>query len=486
MRLGNEQASDARRRPCDRGRGARWGWVSFALALVALVALTAARPVIVPRTREKLLSTLSLGPHAGICERCHTMHAAATTPQPFLLLRPDDNALCDDCHETNLTPAGGGSYGGSLLYLGSAHGSSHNDIWPGPVPPARSEADASGKCVNCHDPHGWTDFAGLIPHLAVAREENLCLNCHDGSPATDIRTDLLKGSAHPTTTFSGRHSGPDETQPSDFGASPSSRRHAECEDCHNPHVARGDGVAPPPAPEASKRLLGVSRVLVLNGVTGVPPAYTFVPGSDTLTAPVAEYQLCFKCHSSWTTQPGGQSDLALLLNPNNPSYHPVEAAGVNPAIPMSAFEPGWSASSLVGCSDCHHSDSGTARGPHGSSFQYLLSRPFDPRPNRRAVTPDEACFACHSYAVYADNTSNNTVRAFSRFNEPGADKGHAGHAAEQVPCGACHTTHGSATQPHLIVTGRNPGITGITWRAGGATCAPSCHGSERYTVNYAR
>jgi hypothetical protein len=54
--------------------------------------------------------------------------------------------------------------------------------------------------------------------------------------------------------------------------------------------------------------------------------------------PIDEYQLCFKCHSSWTTQPAGQSDLALLLNNNNPSYHPVEAAGRDPLIASGAFE----------------------------------------------------------------------------------------------------------------------------------------------------
>ena len=46
------------------------------------------------------------------------------------------------------------------------------------------EAQAAGKCVNCHDVHGYNmDGTGLIPSLLVSREEKLCLVCHDGSPA---------------------------------------------------------------------------------------------------------------------------------------------------------------------------------------------------------------------------------------------------------------------------------------------------------------
>jgi predicted CXXCH cytochrome family protein len=414
------------------------------------------------------------------------MHSADQTPNTYALKKPDDNGLCDDCHDTYFQPGSGGSYGGSLLYKGSSHGSEHTMIWPGPDPPPRNEADAAGKCLNCHDPHGWTDNGGLIPFLAIGREETLCQTCHDGSPATDVRTDMLKPYAHPTDTFSGRHTGPDETQPSDFGAAPSNRRHAECVDCHNPHVARSDVLTLPPAPAASKRLLGVSRVVVLNGAAGTAPVYTFVQGSDTLTAPVTEYQLCFKCHSSWTTQPTGQSDLAALLNPNNPSYHPVEAAGRDPLIPSGAFEPGWSASSVLRCSDCHHSDDGSLRGPHGSHYPAILPRPYDPRSVPRVVESDEACFACHSFATYADSTAGPGAHSMSRFNEPGAVRGHAGHAAVQVPCGACHVTHGSATQPHLITTGALPGILSITWTANGATCTPSCHAAESYTINYGR
>jgi len=438
------------------------------------------------RTAAGVTKVLELGPHAGDCERCHTAHGEGAEPERFALLGPDDNSLCDKCH-TN--PWSGGSYPGTWLYVGSAHGASSGTIWPGPDPPPRTEAGAAGKCVNCHDPHGWQDAAGLVPSLAVAREEKLCLACHSGSPAsTNIAADLNKAFRHPVTTYSGRHQGPAEALPSDFAAAPMNNRHSECADCHNPHVADSDPPGAPPAPALSKANLGVSRVLVQNGGAGAPPAFTFAAGSDTVSTPLAEYQLCFKCHSSWTTQPTGQTDLALELNPNNASYHPVEAVGRDPSIHPAAFVPGWSAMSLTRCGDCHGSDfAGAPRGPHGSSYRYILKQPYEASSRTRAMTSDEICFACHVYQVYADPNAFPAVHGYSRFAEPGSTKGHAGHVGgESVPCYACHATHGSADRSHLLVTGRSPGIISFTETATGGTCQPTCHGPQSYTVSYAR
>jgi predicted CXXCH cytochrome family protein len=346
---------------------------------------------------------------------------------------------------------------------------------------------AAGKCVNCHDPHGWRDAGGEIPHLLFAREEALCLGCHDGSPArTNIRLDAQKAFRHPMTDYTDRHTGPLEATPFDFATTPINRRHAECEDCHNPHLAQADRPAPP-APELSATNRGVSRLLVQNGPAGAQPSFTFIPGSDTLTTPTAEYQLCFNSHSSWTTQPSGQTDLARVLNPANASYHPVQAGGRDLNIRPDAFEMGWSATSMTACGDCHGSDSGLARGPHGSSYRYILSRPYTASPARRVMSQNEICFACHAWDVYANPNSPETVRAASRFNKPRADKGHAEHVGEEdVSCYSCHTTHGSADQPHLLVLGRVPGIVSFAQTASGGSCRASCHGSENYQVNYAR
>jgi hypothetical protein len=315
------------------------------------------------------------------------------------------------------------------------------------------------------------------------------LTCHDGAPASiNIGADLARPYQHPVTMYSGRHAGPKESQPEEFGAAPQNNRHSECVDCHNPHVATADVAGVPAPPGLSRANLGVSRVLVQNGGPGARPSFTFAAAADTLSAPVAEYQICFKCHSSWTRQPTGQTDLALELNPANASYHPVEAAGRDATIEPLSFAPGWTAASLTHCVDCHGSDLIVGpRGPHGSAYRYILKQPYTASSQTHVTTPNELCFTCHAYDVYANPNAPDPVRAASRFNAPGATKGHAEHVgALNVPCYACHVTHGAADQPHLIVTGRDPGIRSYSETMTGGTCAPTCHDPRSYTTNYAR
>lgn len=459
------------------------GLTAAALLLVSLVSLAAPRRIL-PRATDDIPKIMASGPHAGDCDRCHSLHGKNDMPQPHNLIGPNDNTLCQSCHIAGWT---GESYGGQALYDGSAHGGSPVMVWPGPTPPARQEMDARGKCLNCHDPHGWEDAAGSIPRLGLAREEELCLTCHDTTPAAEpIRTEQSKPYRHPTQDYTGRHRGPAESLPADFGVVPLNQRHAECEDCHNPHIARAALDADPD--QLSKLLLGVSRVTVINGAAGVPPAYTFVPASDTLSTPGGDWQVCFKCHSSWTTQPTGQEDLGLLLNTNNPSYHPVQALGRNLSISPDAFTSGWSAQSRTGCGDCHGSDTPGVSGPHGSMNEHILKRPYDPSPGYRPTTQDEMCFECHSYETYADPAAPEYRREASRFNLTMVRAGHIEHVAgEQIPCGTCHVTHGSTSQPFLIKTGPAvPGIVRFTQSPTGGTCTPTCHGRTTYAVNYAR
>ena len=87
----------------------------------------------------------------------------------------------------------------------------------------------------------------------------------------------------------------------------------------------------------------------------------------------------------------------------------------------------------------------------------------------------------------ANAGSSAVVQAASRFNQPTVTQGHADHVdTQQIPCYACHTTHGSTNQPHLIATGRSPGIVTYSESGGGGTCTPTCHGPRTYAVNYAR
>ncbi|MBI5836554.1 MAG: hypothetical protein HZB25_04855 [Candidatus Eisenbacteria bacterium] len=458
---------------------------TLAALLGAGLALAAGAPGRFARTPQEITAALAGSPHTGECNQCHTQHGTNEIAYPNALLGPNANTLCDGCHTT---PFKGGSYGLTLLYNGSAHGSGPSMIWPGPTPPARTEAGGASKCLNCHDPHSWSDATGVIPHLAVAREEKLCLTCHDGLPAArNVQSDMLKAYRHPVQDYTGRHTGADEALSGDFAASPVNRRHSECEDCHNPHVARTDPTGGFPTTNAPKSTLGVSRVRVLNGAAGTAPVYTFTAGSDTLTSPVAEYQLCFKCHSGWTIQPTGQTDFGKVLNTNNPSFHPVEGQGRNLNIRAGAFAVGWSPTSTTPCGSCHGSDAGSVRGPHGSNNRYILKQPYTASSASRTMVSSEICFLCHTYNTYANRNAGNTVLGYSRFNPPNFGEGHAFHVIDQRrPCYACHATHGSANQKHLIVTGRNPGINSYTETTNGGTCSPTCHGTETYTINYAR
>jgi predicted CXXCH cytochrome family protein len=397
-----------------------------------------------------------------------------------MLLRSGDvNALCTDCHTLadTTTPA---------AHLDPTTGV----LWPGPqygtLFPPITDTTKRGVCTNCHAPHGWPDAANPGQHypiLLVNQEENLCYACHDGNPvAKNILIQFTKSYRHPTADYSGRHSWSEGANSASYGTT---NRHAECEDCHNSHVARTDTVAPT-APTASNRIIGVGRVAVTNGAAGTVPTYTYRAASDS-TAPVAEYQMCFKCHSSWTTQPAGQSDMAVKFNSNNPSFHPVEARGKNTNINVNSFVNGWTGSRLLYCSDCHTSEDVTVRGPHGSQYRYLLKRPYIASSGSHTTASTEACFDCHSFNTYANSQSTDTVWGYSRFNRPNSDKGHESHIVEErVPCYACHDSHASGTKPHLIVTGRNPGINSYTETTNGGSCSPTCHGTESYTINYAR
>ena len=129
----------------------------------------------------------------------------------------------------------------------------------------------------------------------------------------------------------------------------------------------------------------MSGIQVANGAGGTVPAYGFV------TEATREYEICFKCHSSWTTQPAGQSNLAVKFNANNLSYHPVEAAGKNTGIKALSFVNGWTDTKLMYCSDCHTSDTTTVRGPHGSANRYILKKPYTASsayPVTMAATPE--------------------------------------------------------------------------------------------------
>lgn len=398
----------------------------------------------------------------GECTHCHGAARDASERGPGKrrghagLFAGNDNALCQSCHGS---PAG--TYLGELRYDSSAHGRSPLVVWPGPVPPGRPSTDA-GKCVNCHDPHGHRDAAGVIPSLLRVRGAALCLGCHGGNPGADVASAFARTYRHPLTSDE-----PPPTQPGAAAPAPT------CGACHNAHVAaHGDG--PATARESSPALLGVARVRVSNGPAGSPPVLEPVPAREVALA--REHEVCFKCHSSASRTPARGADVAAAFNTANASYHPVEDTIRSGSLDGRSFVPAWRGERRVTCSDCHSSDDGLGRGPHGSSYPRILKKRHVPAGSPEPVLDTDLCFDCHAYQTYADPLGG-AGGAFSRF------PGHLSHASRGVACAGCHAAHGSPTLPALLVL-RSPGLMAYSRDAGGGSCNVSCHRTAPAAATY--
>lgn len=266
-------------------------------------------------------------------------------------------------------------------------------------------------CETCHHPHGSSNArltAYNYNNTSTYVEENLCYACHGTTPASgadNIQSQAIKTYRHPVGDYTGRHS--DTETASGFGTT---NRHAECVDCHDPHKAT-----------SVTHSAGTSTASgALTGVIGVEPPSTAewqVPdqNSYTIVNPAQyEYQICFKCHSSFaygSSPPSGQTDQAKEFNPNNTSYHGVMAVPSDVYSGASYRSP-WTYNSRMYCSDCHGSNtSGDPKGPHGSNLQHVLRGTW----NHGHITyksgySGSLCDQCHnigsSSTGFKDGTSN--------------------------------------------------------------------------------
>jgi len=236
-----------------------------------------------------------------------------------------------------------------------------------------------------------------------------------------------------------------------------SNRHSECADCHNSHQATAtaarDSAQNADGWDASRRLAGVSGVSVVNGAADSAPTYKFLSGADTNVVPAnavtREYQLCFKCHSGFTTLTSNAGltpskfalDKGVEFNPANTSFHPVEAPGKNATDKMAASLAGTSPykmwnftiGSTIRCLNCHASGTtpdttpaplpqpGSVLAPHASSNRGLLLKNYKDRVLKPeadvvvgGVVVDKAaysagdfalCYVCHAEAPFAPNGS---------------------------------------------------------------------------------
>ena len=327
-------------------------------------------------------------------------------------------------------------------------------------------------------------------------EEALCLTCHNGTGAsTDISLPFQRSYHHPIEGSAGAHNR-DEASPDRFSGA---YRHVECEDCHDPHYA-ASGLHPVGSNYSGGVLQGMWGIGVSNGAGGTTPGYTRV---DSITY---EYELCFKCHSSWSSV-GSGTDTSMEFNPNNYAHHAVEAPGrnqpgaANPVFALTFVSP-WGPQSTVNCSDCHGSDNPSdPKGPHGSDRPWML------RKNETGVgSPEVFCYNCHQRDVYGDvGYKNPPNQDYSRFPHPLEDDHTlvSKRGKWDNPWGIwCMNCHGGDVPGGIHGTNRGVGEFGTTplgkrfmngafirgWTAATGeqkgTCWPVCHGKEEYRANY--
>ncbi|NOT04175.1 MAG: S8 family serine peptidase [Anaerolineales bacterium] len=389
-----------------------------------------------------------------------------------------------------------------------------------------------GSCLDCHDSgHGsnkvkllspWNFVNDANPIDPMRQEERFCYYCHTtGGAGTNVQT-AFSSYTNTGTRFFGHNvdqtNGPhvaDEVFGSQFGGA---NRHTECGDCHGPHEDSA-GINTAPATKLQNTgALGVEPVF--NGI-GAPTRFNFI------SQPENEYQVCLKCHSSYTTLPSylpegwgcvtdgctrtfvadglrkltsinpdqikDPRDLAAAFNPANASFHPLMTTGKNTTMPAGGFVAGWDVNSRVYCTDCHTNATPAigADGPHGSPLLHILDgsavgdanySTVNAGGNDPTVPNTEICFKCHDYATYV--TSNSTAN--TRFQD--GNNLHSEHMSggfTTTTCYTCHNSHGSE-QAHLInfdasvvtFTGGLNSQTAFTPSAAGGTCALACHGTD--------
>ena len=314
--------------------------------------------------------------------------------------------------------------------------------------------------------------------MALSGEESPCLACHadnnrrskmvaagylKGRAAltlTNIEAELRKPYSHPTLTIQGVHRKL-ETLPEEIV---NAARHAECVDCHNPHLT-----------DSENPYRGIKGRQVVNLEVGI----------------VNEYELCYRCHSESANLPGNFSNKHAEFKTTNPSFHPVEGEGKNTFV-ISLKEPYVAQKkkprevSQISCGDCHGSDDpGGPKGPHGSNYQGLLVLDYqidDGRPESEQAYA--LCYKCHERASILSNESF----PYHSLHIQGRLGGQDG-----TSCFTCHDAHGSTQYTNLIkfnedVVFENAAgklkyeAQGYSARHG--SCSLNCHGVEHDAKDY--
>jgi len=374
------------------------------------------------------------------CTSCHDPHNDANGK--FLVMNNANSQLCNACHQ-----------------------------------PQDTNIAAHAACASCHQMHSAPSGALLLRGVNASET---CLKCHSSQPSDwpgeNVAPDLLKLSRH----YRPPERGPmiPEEGPTPGGQANPGPQDITCASCHESHTMQ-TGLAS--APMISPKLGQVSGV---NGAGALVPTAQF------------QYEVCFKCHgdvpvvASRITRQIVQNNTRLEFAPSAVSFHPVQAAGKNSDVP--SLRGGLTTASLIYCTDCHSSDSGSTAGgtgpagPHGSNSPPLLVARYDTLDGTtESANAYALCYRCHDRASILGNES------FS---------GHAKHIVDQrTPCSVCHDAHGiSSTQgnttnhAHLInfdtTVVRPDSVTGrLEYRSTGprsGLCYLTCHNVPHSPASY--
>ncbi|HWR59748.1 MAG TPA: cytochrome c3 family protein [Thermodesulfovibrionales bacterium] len=300
--------------------------------------------------------------------------------------------------------------------------------------PTHDDPDKNARtCFACHRAHGKRSAP-----MMRAPSDKLCLICHgpfNETPedkATDVYSSLRKRSRHPVTETAQYHRA-NETLPE---TSPIKPRHVSCYDCHEPHTVRND------------KKMGRIRGISFSGLKKFAER---------------DSEVCYKCHADSVNRPAGSSNMKLLFDPNNQSYHPVERASKKRSISLAKE---LQRSLTINCTDCHES--------HGSDYPPLLKKNYTTAEGVESSYSYELCYSCHRRESILGNES---------FTGPQSKPfGHREHVVfVRTSCRTCHAAHGSLMNPSLIefdrqiVTGAGQYVPGTK---GSPTCILTCHGKN--------
>ncbi|HET9594210.1 MAG TPA: CxxxxCH/CxxCH domain-containing protein [Anaeromyxobacteraceae bacterium] len=357
----------------------------------------------------------------GLCTSCHKLAVDATHPAvgtafagtahqftsktvgtatyTWQYTLHDNGAFGRDCTKCHASQAEGRSP--TIAANGSGtvgpHASDFGSLLAGTLTPGATPANL--VCYNCHgNGTNGVNLSGKDLATAVARGATTSGGSHRGVQSDTIHATASEASA---TWNNGAFSG--------------TKRHVNCADCHDQHKAKTGLVARATTATSTRNQLPPS----MTGATGVN--YTTYPALPTtacasgatlpnacvtqttassfgtsLVTATLEYQVCFKCHSSFafgnTTYPtatglSGQqeTDVAAEFSPTNRSGHPVVTGlssytgnAAPKALVASQLIAPWNTNvgtQTMLCSDCHNTDAASpaAQGPHGSAITYMLA-----------------------------------------------------------------------------------------------------------------